>query len=210
MASTSGNPCSQGYNSRLAWNFRTPTFTTGQHCAGVSSTFRHLRRQAWWPLLVAILGNLEWARGVQVTHSRDLPRHLVRPGMRLVEMATGPHYEARENGGGLYGSATVVGHDEEASKERWDGNADTHIKSLCDAGDNGSSTAEQRGPSGYSKLETRSFNRPDWRDVTIVSSFLTTLYLYNLRPLLSPSLLHAGNFCQPTSIRIVLRHSFNR
>lgn len=82
-------------------------------------------------------------------------------------MATRPYHEARENDGRLYGSATAVEHNEEASKERWYHNADAHIKYLFGAGYGGPSTAERRGHPGYSKLETPCFNKPDWRDVTI-------------------------------------------
>lgn len=78
-------------------------------------------------------------------------------------------HEAREDDGLLGGSAFAIWHDEEAVEKCWYDNVEEHIKYLSRSACNESSKAQQRTHPGYSKLETRSFHRPNWRDVTIVS-----------------------------------------
>ena len=132
--------------------------------------------------------------------------------MRLVGLATGPYHEARENGGRLYGSATAVGHDEEAAKECWYHNVDGDIKYLFEAGYSESSPAERREHPGYSKLETRRLKKLDPRKETIVSPFFNTLYLYSVRPLSSPFSssrwlsVRSQHHCVASTF-IILRHS---
>ncbi|KAI8932855.1 hypothetical protein NX059_010335 [Plenodomus lindquistii] len=89
--------------------------------------------------------------------------------MRLANTAAGPAHEARENDGWLYGSRESVEHGGEAANEHWYHNGDGGIKYLFEAGGNESNTAERRTRSRYSKRETRSFDKPDWRSAYIPS-----------------------------------------
>jgi hypothetical protein len=98
--------------------------------------------------------------------------------MRLANMATGPKHEARENNGQLYVSTSVVEHDEEAADERWCDDVNEDIICLLQAGENESSTAQRRTHPGYSKLETTTSQKLDWRAASIVSPYPNTLYLY--------------------------------
>jgi hypothetical protein len=80
-------------------------------------------------------------------------------GMRLTDMATGHHHEARENDGRLYGSGSATKHDEEEeAKVRC-----YPDKYLYEAGQNESSTAQRTPPGYYSKLETGRSQNLDWR-----------------------------------------------
>jgi hypothetical protein len=94
--------------------------------------------------------------------------------MLQADMATGPYHEARENDGLLYRSASAVGNDEEAAAaaaaaKRWYHDEKVDIKYSLASRYTESSKAQRRVYPGYSKLETRSFDQLDWRDVNIVS-----------------------------------------
>jgi len=108
-------------------------------------------------------------------------------------VAGGLQDEARENEGLLYG----LEHGEKAVGMRWERNVKGNRENLFESGYNESNPAERRAHPGYSPFETRGSNGPDWRDVTIVSSFYTFLYIYNAvaRP---SDFLHAG-LCQLTA-----------
>lgn len=127
-------------------------------------------------------------------------------GMRLAEQATGPCHEASENVESASASARAVGRDGEANQERWYHNVEWDIKCLFEAGDNESSTAERRTHPGYPKLETRSFNLPDWRDHTTVSLFYSCLFATytSMRPILSPSYLFFTQTCSPPHSHFLL------
>lgn len=131
--------------------------------------------------------------------------------MRLADMVAGKPHEARENDGWLYG-ATAVEHGGEAANQHWYHNVAGDIRHLFEAGANESSTSQRRTHPGYSKLETRSFDDPDWREQAIVSPFSDIVLIQPAAPSVAFPL-HAGlsvrsqHHCV-ASILIVHRHSF--
>lgn len=117
--------------------------------------------------------------------------------MWRADVATGPHDEARENDDLLYGLEAAFGNDEEVVEERWHHIVKGNMQDLSESGCNESSPAERRTYPGYSRFETRGFDKPDWRDVTIVSACDNNLYIYNVIPFLFDSFTQA--LCQLTA-----------
>lgn len=133
--------------------------------------------------------------------------------MRLTNMATGPpHDEMEDSDEEALLSETTQRLGEEATAKRWYSPIEVGIKWALSAGHSESSTAERRGRPVYSKLETRSSDELDWRDlnVTIVSFYFHYWVLIQCRPPIftSPRRLIVSSQHCVASILIVLHHSF--
>jgi hypothetical protein len=90
------------------------------------------------------------------------------------DVVAGLTMRPEENDGLLHESGSVVGGNEEAAAERWYHDEKESVKDLFEAGCTESSTAQRSRHPGYSRFETRSSDKLDWRDVTIVSPFFCT------------------------------------
>jgi hypothetical protein len=115
------------------------------------------------------------------------------------DATTRPHHEVGENDGLLteYENGTVIGVDGVAAEKCWHRNEIDNAQDLLEAGGTESSPAERRDHPGYPRFETRSFDKLDWRDASIVGPLF--IVLIQCRPLpFCP--LHAGSLSAHSTI----------